>query len=57
MWNDSFMFNAIKLQVAVKCLSLNLFLTGFLNIVNGYQHLKSLYMLGYESFGKFSDGV
>ena len=43
--------------MAVKCLSLNLFLIGFLNIVKDYQHMKSLYMLGYESFGRFSDGV
>ena len=57
MWNDSFMCNAIRLKVAVKYLSLNLFLTGLLNIVKGYQHIKSLHMLGYERFGRFSDGV
>ena len=43
--------------MAVKCLSLNSFLTGLLNTMKGYQHIKSLYMLGYESFGRFSDGV
>ena len=32
-------------------------LIGFINIVKSYQHIKSLYMLGYESFGRFSDGV
>ena len=37
--------------------SLNLFLIGFLNIVKRYQHIKSLYMLGFERFGRCSDGV
>ena len=43
--------------MAVKCLSLNLFLIGFLNIVKSYQHIKACTLLGYESFGRFSDGV
>ena len=36
---------------------LNPFLIGLLNIVKTYQHIESLYMLGYEIFGRFSDGV
>ena len=53
MWNDSFMFNAINLKVAVKCLSLNLFLIGFLNIVKGYQHMKACICWGMKVLEDF----
>ena len=63
MWDDSFKFNAIKQS---KCLSLNLFVIGFLNIVKIIQQIKTCTRwamkvledrMGYENLKENLDGA